>query len=387
MPVLPNDQVALQTTDERERRLLAPYAMFSRDSRGRKRAESDHPYRGPFQRDRDRIVHSSAFRRLSGKMQVFTGDHGDYHRTRLTHTQEVASIARTIGRTLRLNEDLIEPLALFHDIGHPPFGHAGEDALHECLKDHAGFSHNQYALTIAEELESRYERHAGLNLTQEVLDSQHCRANKEDDSLCPLLEAQVVDAADSITYDAHDTDDAVKLGLVTMEELEELTIVSRVLRTVRDRYAEIDGYRLRKALVHGLIDLQVSDLLHTIGPQLMNAGFSSSQEARECEDFRVDVSDSLGSDKRELEAFLYDRVYRHPELTKMREGAQRRLAELFDAFVAAPDQLPERFRQRAEEVGLRRAVGDYLAGMTDRFCDETHRRILAEGKINDAESA
>src|SRR5687768_173254 len=186
--------------------------MHSADSRGRKHAEPEHPYRGPFQRDRDRIVHSGAFRRLSGKMQVFTGDMGDYHRTRLTHTHEVASIARTIARSLRLSEDLVEALALFHDIGHPPFGHAGEDALDECLQQHGGFSHNRYALTIAEELESRYPAFPGLNLTREVLDGQATRVNKSAHASAdggPLLEVQVVEAADSMTYDAHDTDDAV----------------------------------------------------------------------------------------------------------------------------------------------------------------------------------
>ena len=165
-------QHALQTTDERERALLAAYAMFSSQSRGRRYEEPDHPYRSAFQRDRDRIVHSAAYRRLSGKMQVFTGDMGDYHRTRLTHTQEVASIARTMGRALRLNEDLVEALALFHDIGHPPFGHAGEDALAECLAENGGFSHNQYALTLAEELETRHQSFPGLNLTREVLEAR-----------------------------------------------------------------------------------------------------------------------------------------------------------------------------------------------------------------------
>ena len=214
----------LLTIPEREARLLAPYAMFSARSRGRKRPEPEHAYRGPFQRDRDRILHSSAFRRLSGKMQVFTGDRGDYHRTRLTHTHDVASIARTIGRALQLNEDLIEALALFHDIGHPPYGHAGEDALDECLADDGGFSHNRFALTIAEELELRVPTHSGLNLTLEVLEGQDTRDDKEasysgKDAPAPLLEVQVVEAADSMTYDAHDTDDAVKLGMVTLAEL------------------------------------------------------------------------------------------------------------------------------------------------------------------------
>src|SRR5437764_10943501 len=217
------DSPSLMSTAEREAALFARYAMHSADSRGRKHAEGEHPYRGPFQRDRDRIVHSSAFRRLSGKMQVFTGDMGDYHRTRLTHTHEVASIARTLSRALRLNEDLTEALALFHDIGHPPFGHAGEDALDECLAGHGGFSHNQFALTLAEELESRYPAFPGLNLTYEVLEGQATRADKTAayaaTGLAPLLEVQVVEAADSMTYDAHDTDDAVKLQLVVLDEL------------------------------------------------------------------------------------------------------------------------------------------------------------------------
>ncbi len=370
------DPVALQTTREREQLLLAPYAMFSKDSRGRRRAEAEHPYRGPYQRDRDRIVHCSAFRRLSGKMQVFTGDRGDYHRTRLTHSQEVASIARTIGRTLRLNEDLVEALALFHDIGHPPFGHAGEDALHECLKDHAGFSHNAYALTIAEQLESRYDPTPGLNLTLEVLESQHCRANKEDETLQPLLEAQVVDAADSITYDAHDTDDAVKLGLVTIDELSELPLVREVLDDVMAREPNLSGAWLRKALVYGLIDRQVTDLLHHSGPKLMGAGFQSSVEARQAEDCRIEVSESLGAEKRALEGFLYERVYRHPDLIQMRVAAQKRLSELFEFYVERPSELPARFQTHCDEVGVHRAVGHYLAGMTDRFCDESHKRLF-----------
>src|SRR5687768_3704219 len=234
MPALP------ETAAARESAILAPYAMHSGASQGRKHAEAEHPYRGPFQRDRDRIVHSAAFRRLSGKMQVFTGDMGDYHRTRLTHTHEVASIARTIGRTLRLNEDLIEALALFHDIGHPPFGHAGEDALDECLAGHGGFSHNEFALTLAEELESRYPAFPGLNLTFEVLEGQATRADKDASyaasGLAPLLEVQVVEAADSMTYDAHDTDDAVKLRLVELDELACCALIRDALSTVRKQF-------------------------------------------------------------------------------------------------------------------------------------------------------
>src|SRR3954454_17772912 len=218
-----DDSHSLTSSDAREAALLAPYAMHSADSRGRRHPEPEHPYRGPYQRDRDRILHCAAYRRLSGKMQVFTGEMGDYHRPRLTHTQEVASIARTIGRALRLNEDLIEALALFHDIGHPPFGHAGEDALDECLAAHGGFSHNEFALTLAEDLEARYAAFPGLNLTYEVLEGQATRADKDAayaaTGQAPLLEVQVVEAADSMTYDAHDADDAVKLQLVAIDEL------------------------------------------------------------------------------------------------------------------------------------------------------------------------
>ena len=255
--------------------------MHSVHSRGRRYPETDHAYRGPFQRDRDRVVHSAAYRRLSGKMQVFTGDMGDYHRTRLTHTHEVASIARTIGRALRLNEDLIEALALFHDIGHPPYGHAGEEALQECLHDHGGFSHNQYALTIAEELEIRYQRFPGLNLTHEVLDGQAVRVTKEHARSCPLLEVQVVDVADSITYDAHDTDDAIKLGLVSLPEIAGIPLVHETMERVRDQHGMLASELMRKAVVHMLIDVQVSDVLQHAGEALTRCHFSSAHEARQ----------------------------------------------------------------------------------------------------------
>lgn len=270
----------LQTIAAREAVLLAACAMRSVDSRGRKYPETEHPYRGPFQRDRDRVVHSSAFRRLSGKMQVFTDDMGDYHRTRLTHTHEVASIARTIGRALRLNEDLIEALALFHDIGHPPFGHAGEDALNECLADCGGFSHNRYALTIAEELEVRYQSFPGLNLTHEVLESQAARIDKQAAGAAPLLEAQVVDVADSMTYDAHDTDDSVKLELVTIDELAEIPLIRETVGRVHRRFGTLRGELLRKAVVHELIDRQVTDVLQTAGRVLSQRRFESADEAR-----------------------------------------------------------------------------------------------------------
>ncbi len=388
----------LQTVAERERALLAPYASFSSQTRGRRYSESEHPYRGPFQRDRDRIVHSAAYRRLSGKTQVFTGEMGDYHRTRLTHTYEVASIARTLGRALRLNEDLIEALALFHDIGHPPFGHAGEDALAECLQAEGGFSHNQYALTLAEELETRYPTFPGLNLTWEVLGGQSHRAHKTSPAIeTPSLEVQVVDLADSITYDAHDTDDAVKLGLVTLDEIREVPLVRQAADRVHEQFGLLTGKLLRNAIVHELIDLQVSDVLTLAGPQLraqataqalQHASVAAtgpramSQASAAANQPGIDPlgpSPALAAQKRTLERYLYDHVYRHPTLLTVRSLAQNRLHFMFRTLTNHPQRLPARFLERARQVGLPRSIGDYLAGMTDRFCDAEYHRLCELG--------
>ncbi len=264
---------------QREAALLAPYAMHSADSGGRKHPEAEHPYRGPFQRDRDRITHSSAYRRLSNKTQVFMGEMGDYHRTRLTHTLEVASIARTLGRALRLNEDLIEALALAHDIGHPPFGHSGEDALNECLKDHGGFCHNRQALRIVEQLEHRYPEFPGLNLTHEVLAGQQTRAEKSARSGGALLEVQVVDAADSVAYDTHDADDALELKLLRLDELLEIPLWREAAARVRRRWTAIEGRTLERAVLHELIDWQVSDLLQQAGAELGDGRVASAADA------------------------------------------------------------------------------------------------------------
>ena len=360
------------TITEREQAQLASYAMHSKDSAGREYAEPDHPYRGPYQRDRDRILHSSAYRRLSGKMQVFTGEMGDYHRTRLTHTQEVASIARTIGRALRLNEDLIEALALLHDIGHPPFGHAGEDALNECLSDHGGFSHNRQALTIVEELENRYPQFPGLNLSRETLEGQRIRTCKEDADSNPLLEVQVVDAADSITYDAHDTDDAIKLGMLTLDQMSEIPLIHEVVSRVHSRHRGLSGPMLRKTVVHELIDVQVGNVLQEAFAFLDTCEGCQANELREA-DFRIGPSQAVSAQKAELEKFLHQAVYRHPQLMKVRAIAQNRLRVMFHGYLGDPSLLPRGFQARADRVGLHVSIGDYLAGMTDRFCVARYR--------------
>lgn len=363
------------SVDQREQLLLAPWAMYSRDSAGRKHPDREHPFRGPFQRDRDRILHSSAYRRLSGKMQVFTGEMGDYHRTRLTHTQEVATVARTIGRVLRLNEDLIEALALMHDIGHPPYGHAGEDALNECAAEIGGFSHNRFALTIVEELEIRYDGFAGLNLTREVLAGQQSRAEKDRPGLHRLLEVQLVDAADSVTYDAHDTDDALKLGLVTLGEMSQLGLIRLCLDNVRQRYAGLDPTLLRKAVVHELVNWQVNGVTAWCAGELARYRFSSASEAVSS-DFVVQPGPELREQKQELERFLYERVYRHPRLIRIREEAQQRLKQMVAGYLRQPERFPPHYQDRLARVGPLQMAVEYVAGMTDNFCESVWREMF-----------
>jgi dGTPase len=361
---------------EREQALLAPYAMHSALSSGRKYPEPPHPYRGPFQRDRDRIVHSTAYRRLSNKTQVFTGEMGDFHRTRLTHTHEVASVSRTLGRALRLNEDLIEALALMHDLGHPPFGHAGEDVLHECLRDHGGFSHNRQALRIVEIIERRYPEFPGLNLSFEVLAGQQSRAMKRAAPERPLLEVQVVDAADSIAYDTHDVDDALQLGLLTPAELAEVPLWRQAVARVRARYQSLDEGESRRATLHELIDWQIGDMLAAASRRL-EAGDIDCLAAVHAAPPIVAFEPELAALKAELEKFLYERVYRHPTVVDSRRVAQAELRTMFAGYCARPELLPESFRLRIAEYGLERSVCDYLAGMTDRYCRSEYAKHFA----------
>jgi dGTPase len=362
--------------NQRESVLLARYAMHSCDSQGREHPEHEHPYRGPFQRDRDRILHSSAFRRLSGKMQVFTGDMGDYHRTRLTHTHEVASLARTIGRTLRLNEDLIEAMALLHDIGHPPFGHCGEEVLSDCLKHHGGFSHNQFAMDLVTKIEQRYTDYPGLNLTHEVLSGQQFRSDKRN-SETQMLEIQVVDAADSIAYDSHDVDDALKLGLLEWRQLDGLELVERAKRSVP--LDSIEESLRRPLLVHTLLDLQMGDFLRYSSELLEPvAGLTSQEVCRAC--IKLQMSPGIEQEKRQLERFLFENVYRHERLVEVRDKAAMRLRQLYKSLAGHPERLPERARHWARSWGNERAVGAYLAGMTDRFCDEQYLLLVEMGR-------
>jgi dGTPase len=366
----------MQGVEERERALLAPYALHSSQSAGRKYPEPQHPYRGPFQRDRDRVVHTSAYRRLSFKTQVFTGDLGDYHRTRLTHTLEVASVSRTVGRALGLNEDLIEALALVHDLGHPPFGHAGEDVLNRCLAPIGGFSHNQHALRLVEELETRYHTFPGLNLSREILAGQSFRAGKNPLAVSPLLEVQAVEAADSISYDTHDADDALELGLLSLDALLETPLWAAAHQRIRRRFAALGPDELRRVLLHELIDWQVSDLLASASRQLTLLSIDSSDAARGAPPI-IATSSELAEQKEELERFLHARVYRHPHVLVHRITAQAMLDEMFARLTAQPDLLPADAQRRVAAVGLERAVGDYLASLTDRGAQREHARLAS----------
>ena len=361
---------------ERERLLLAPYALFSKQSAGRRYAEPPHAYRGPFQRDRDRVLHSAAFRRLSGKMQVFTGNMGDYHRTRLTHTHEVTMIARTLGRTLRLNEDLIEALALLHDIGHPPYGHSGEAALDQCLHSHGGFSHNKFALTLAEELETRYTQYPGLNLTEEVLSGQRFRITHAGQT--PLLEVQLVDLADSIAYNAHDVDDALMLGLISIQQLSRLALVRRARHWGDSHQAVSSSQAERQLLVHSLLDVQVAGVLEHSQEVLAEVADLDSTAVQQV-GTTLGFGPLLADERRELEQFLFDNVYRHPQLIEVRQRAADRIKQLFDRLSARPQLLPTRFQNRVNRLSAQRVAGEYLAGLTDHACDTLYTKLIELG--------
>lgn len=361
--------------DERESAWLAKYAISSASSTGRRFSEPPHAYRGPFQRDRDRVLHSAAFRRLSQKTQVFTGHQlGDYHRTRLTHTLEGTSIARTVGRVLQLNEDLIEALMLMHDIGHPPFGHAGEDALDESLHAHGGFNHNAQALRIVEELERRTKSYPGLNLCNETLAGQRARATKHEKETPVSLEVQVVDAADSIAYDSHDPDDALHYRFVTLKELDAAPMWKLARERVTSRFTDMSDNEIRYATVHELIDWQVSDLVSQTIENLAARRIQTVEDVFKAGRI-VEPSAEMQELKRGLERFLLEQLYQHPRIMSSRKEYQAKLQQLFDYYCNHADQMPNSFQARIAQSSLQRTVGDYLSGMTDRFAVQEFEKL------------
>ncbi|HEY1860493.1 MAG TPA: deoxyguanosinetriphosphate triphosphohydrolase [Gemmataceae bacterium] len=369
---------------DREEEVLASYAMRTRQSRGRRHPEEAHPFRTLFQRDRDRIVHSNAFRRLMYKTQVLVAQTNDHHRTRLTHTLEVAQISRTIARQLGLNEDLTEAAALAHDLGHPPFGHAGEATLDKCMRDHGGFEHNRHGLRIVEHLEYRYADFPGLNLSWEVLESlaQHSKRKDAPEVAAflgvgrPLLEAQVVDAADSLAYDTHDVEDALGAGLIVPDDLRDVEFWQRAVERVRRKHAVLGPEQFVPTVVRALINWQVTDLLDHTRERLHQRRIRTITDVRAAPESLVGPGPEVKALKAALERFLHERVYCHYRVLRMANKGQRLLHELFDEFCRAPELLPERYSRRIQSGNLQRVVCDYLAGMTDRYAQDEHLRLF-----------
>ena len=373
---------------------LASYAVSEATSRGRIHEEDAPAYRSAFQRDRDRIIHSAAFRRLEYKTQVFVNHEGDMFRTRLTHSIEVAQISRTIARALGLNEDLVEAIALAHDLGHTPFGHAGQDALNACLRDHGGFEHNLQSLRVVEVLEERYADFPGLNLTYETREGilKHCsRANARElgplgerflNGGQPSLEAQVANLADEIAYNNHDVDDGLRAGLLDIDTLAEAVFFCEQYETVRARWPALSGRRIVHETIRAMINRQATDLLDTSRAAIETARPDSPDDVRGRREPLICFSASMFEQHRELKRLLRRRLYRHYRVHRMSMKAQRIVKALFHAFFDDPRSLPHDAQGRMEGQdgnGPERArvVADYVAGMTDRFAIAEYRRLFA----------
>ncbi|MBI3087610.1 MAG: deoxyguanosinetriphosphate triphosphohydrolase [Candidatus Omnitrophica bacterium] len=389
MSVAHEPPVLLASREEleaREEQWLAPSAMKSRQSRGRAHAEPEHPFRTAYQRDRDRIIHSTAFRRLEYKTQVFVNHEGDYYRTRLTHTLEVAQIAVAIARALRLNEDLVEAVALAHDLGHPPFGHAGEDALRELMEGRGGFEHNLQGLRIVDLLEERYPAFPGLNLTWEVRESinKHRTPYDEpglqialDPAVSPLLESQVADVADEIAYDNHDLDDGLTSGLLKEDDLRDLALWEEARQAVEASAPRATPEIRKYQIIRTLINRQVTELVQESAQRLKQHHIASLEDVRACAERLIAFSPALQELRNPLKAFLWTRLYHHYRVARMADKAKRFITELFGLYVNKPQQLPNTTRLRIERgEDPHRVVCDYIAGMTDRYCLEEYRKLF-----------
>ncbi|MCD6416208.1 MAG: deoxyguanosinetriphosphate triphosphohydrolase [Planctomycetes bacterium] len=369
--------------EEREYDLLAPYAVKSAESAGRKFDEPEAAYRTCFQRDRDRIIHCKAFRRLEYKTQVFLNHEGDHYRTRLTHTIEVAQISRTISRTLRLNEDLTEAIALAHDLGHTPFGHSGEDVLRELMAEHGGFEHNAQGLRVVDLLENQYPAFPGLNLTEEVREAIAKHTTRWDNpeikqfgAGAAVLEAQVVEISDSIAYDNHDLQDGFEAGILRPEKLSETDLWQEAVREVENRYGRLDEVQLPRQAVRYLIGLFVTDVIENTRKRLEAGEIRSWQDVRAQKDRLVGFSEQLKRRKDQLEQFLLEHLYRDYRVVRVTSSARRFIRCLFDAYTQEPTQLPPEYRKWADKVGLERAVCDYIAGMTDRYAQDHYTQLF-----------
>ena len=368
-----------------ERQTLAPYAQFSGDTRGRKHAEAPPEWRTQYQRDRDRVIHSRAFRRLEYKTQVFLNGTGDHLRTRLTHTMEVAGFSRNIARALSLNEDLTETIALAHDLGHSPFGHKGETVIDQLMKGHGGFEHNNHSLRIVEELEQKYPTFPGLNLSWEVREGlvkhytafDHPGKRKGFDAKNSSLEAQVANLADEITYYSHDLDDGLDSGLLTEKELtKNVELWATVARLVKKQHGNLPDECRRYFTIRTIIDMQVKDVVETSEALVEKTGVNSADEVRLCPKILIQYSAERRKLNLELRRYLYKNLYFNPVVNEPHVRAKQLLKDLFGFYLKHPSSLGEQGRKRIRKLGLHRAVCDYLAGMTDRYALQEHARLF-----------
>lgn len=375
----------LEDLEQREKLVLAPYAQFSADSRGRKYKEAPPEYRTQYQRDRDRVIHSRAFRRLEYKTQVFLNGQGDHYRTRLTHTMEVAAISRNIARALRINEDLAETIALAHDLGHSPFGHKGEEVLNRLMRDHGGFEHNRHSLRIVEELEQKYPGFPGLNLTWEVREGlvkhytsyDHPSKRKGFDAKSSSLEAQVANLADEIAYYSHDLDDGLEAGLLSDKKLKKnVRIWAQAAREVQKLHGDLDDERRRYFTIRCIIDGQVRDVVNTAEKLIAEADVKSADEVRLQEESLVRYSDKRRELNLELREYLYDNLYYNPVVHQPNLRAVKMLEDMFLHYLKHHGDIGEQTRKRARKLGWHRTVCDYIAGMTDRYVQIEHARVF-----------
>jgi dGTPase len=368
--------------EENERATLAPYACLASDSRGRIYPEKESAHRTAFQKDRDRVVHTNAFRRLEYKTQVFVNYQGDHYRTRLTHTLEVAQVGRSVARALGLNEDLTETIALAHDLGHPPFGHAGEKTLNRLAADEGGFDHNKQSLRIVTKLEQRYPDFPGLNLTWETLEGimKHETEYDVPDSdwepdKQPSLEAQVVNLADELAYNAHDLDDGLRSGHLTPRQIAEVPLIGNLMHRLELDPADF-GHDARHLLIRELLGLVIQDAIDHTAAALHEHRVASLDDVRSAAGKLVGNSEALRGQLRALKDFLYQHFYFHYRLLRMTRKADHILSRIFTAYADAPEMLPTEWQRAADERGLTRAITDYLAGMTDRYAGDEYRRLF-----------
>jgi len=373
-----------QQLEELEDQDLAPYAVRSKNSKGRKHLEDEPEYRTVFQRDRDRILHTSAFRRLEYKTQVFINYEGDCYRTRLTHTLEVAQIGRSVARALGANEDLVETICLAHDLGHPPFGHSGEKALSRLMVDHGGFDHNRHSFRIVTKIENRYPEFEGLNLTWEVLEGivKHeteydiSDAKDYDPDLRGHLEAQIANAADELAYTAHDLDDGLRSGLITPEQLAGISLWEVINESIGRRRTEPLDELSRHRLIRRLIGIEVTDLIQSIDRMIRRSNIRSMEDLQKLPYNVVGFSEDMHRRNRELKDFLYQKLYNHYRVLRMAVKAEKIIEDLFRSFTKNPAILPEQFQNTIDETGLEQTVCFYIAGMTDRFAIDEHQKLF-----------